>query len=174
MKRIVGCLMTVTLTAAASTGFGGSAAASSAVLPPSPEVNAAVAELEDLWRELPTDAFGNREALGWTIAPDGTQMRTQAAASDCATGRTCLFQHPGFTGWIRTFGLAGSANLVSPYDNAMSSWINRNSLWAAWYPDAYSGGTQHCMPSGVQVSAVTASEDATASSVTIFPSGATC
>lgn len=138
---------------------------------PVQQVRSAPAELAALdasWQELSVDAFGNRQAGDWTIAPDGSRTMAAASAADCYSGQTCLFQDGNFGGWIRVFTAVQLTNLASPYNDAMSSWINLNSRGAAWYPNASGGGTQHCMPSGYQVSQVLAGENDTASSVRVI------
>lgn len=144
----------------------GSAEAADAALPPMAATSAAGQPSA----EETVNAFGVREAGDWTIYADGSRTMAAASAADCYSGQTCLFQDGNFGGWVRAYTAAQIANLTSPYNDSMSSWINLNSRDAAWYTGTSASGTKHCMPSGVQVAQVTATENDTASSIRVFSS----
>lgn len=132
--------------------------------------------LETNWRSLKVDAMGNRQSGKWTVLPNGAQVSPNATSSDCISGYTCWFQNAGFTGWIQRYRDVQQTYIGGAYDNQMSSWINRNTKDAAWYPNQSNSnpGTQHCMPRNVQVSQVLAGEDNTMSGFQIFNAGVTC
>lgn len=103
------------------------------------------------------------------------QSAPAASSSDCLSGYSCWFQNGGYTGWIRRYHDVQYTYIGASYTNQMSSWINRNSRDAAWYPGAGADpGTTHCMPSGVAVSQVLSGENDTMSSFRIYSDGASC
>lgn len=150
---------------------GDVAAPAIAVAGPAAEV-AALAN----WQSLPVDALGNRHYGKWTISPNGVQAAPNAMNSDCYSGYSCWFQNGGFTGWIQRYAQPQQTYIGAGYDDQMSSWVNRNSRDAAWYPNSSNSnpGTQHCMPANIQVSQVSGSENDTMSGFQIFNPGVRC
>ncbi|HEY9824298.1 MAG TPA: peptidase inhibitor family I36 protein [Stenomitos sp.] len=104
---------------------------------------------------------------------------TSKSASDCPSGKVCLFRDANYTGPFYYFSV-GSANFTQlpcaactngvhgndgTFNNQMTSWINRSSSRFCWYVRTQYGGTPRVMNTGTSNPNVGAANNDLASSL---------